>query len=161
MYRSGQIPEELGKTIIVPIFKNKGDSSRCENYRGVALLNHIAKIYERILERRARNIIEEQLGEEQYGYRKGRSVIDPIFALRTVIEKSWEFNVPLYGVFIDLQKAFDSIPRNKLWACLQNDFGVDGRLLKLLKPLKACMNPASVILEQDITTKSGLTSKQE
>ena len=105
------IPEDWGKTIIVLLYKGKGDSTKCENYRGIALINHIMKIYERILEKRARAIIEPQLGQEQYGYRKGRSVIDLIFALRMVVEKAWEFNVPIYGAFIDLRKAFDSIPR--------------------------------------------------
>ena len=34
-----------------------------------------------------------------------------IFALRQLIEKHWEFNKPLYIAFLDLEKAFDRIPR--------------------------------------------------
>ena len=109
MWRTGQLPEELGKTIIVPIYKGKGEKARCHNYRGIALISHITKVYERILEKRAREIIEPQLGEEQHGFRANRSTTDLIFTLRTIIEKSWEYNRPPYIAFIDLQKAFDRV----------------------------------------------------
>src|SRR5678816_4756499 len=67
-----------GKIVVLPIYKGKGVTGDCGNYRGIALLDHIAKVYERILERRLRAVIEIQLGEEQYGYRKGRSTSDPV-----------------------------------------------------------------------------------
>lgn len=120
--------EDWAKIIILPFYKNKGDSSKCENYRGISLLCHAAKLYEHILEKRARAIIEPKLGEEQYGYRADRSTSDLIFTLRMVIEKSWEFNKPLYVAFIDLEKAFDSVPRYLLWKCLDEVYGVNGRL---------------------------------
>src|ERR1044072_7219822 len=53
-WRRGRVPEEWGRTIIVPIDKRKGDSGVCENYRGISLINHIVKIYERMIERRLR-----------------------------------------------------------------------------------------------------------
>ena len=117
LYRAGEIPDEWGKTIIVPIFKMKGDAGKCENYRGIALIPHVTKLYERIIEGRTRARVEPILGEEQHGYRKNRSVTDLIFGLRIVMEKSWDFNQSLYIAFIDLQKAFDSIPRERLWEC--------------------------------------------
>ena len=123
-----EIAEDWGKMITLPLFKGKGDSSICSNYRGITLICHAAKLYERILEKRARCIIEPKLGEEQYGYRKNRSTSDLIFALRMITEKSWEFNRPLYVAFIDLEKAFDSVPRYKLWKCLDEEYEVNGRL---------------------------------
>ena len=42
----------------------------CDNYRGISLINHVTKLYERIIENRARALIEDRLGEEQFGYRK-------------------------------------------------------------------------------------------
>ena len=96
------------------------------------MINHITKVYERILEKRARNIIEGQLGEEQYGFRKNRSTIDLIFALRIIIEKSWEFNKAAYITFIDLQKAFDSVPREKVWKCLERRYSIRGKLKKAI-----------------------------
>ena len=87
------------------------------------------------MERRAREIIETKLGEEQYGFRKDRSTTDLIFALRLIIEKSWEFNRPAYLAFIDLQKAFDSVPREKLWKCLEENYGITGKLKRAIMSL--------------------------
>lgn len=65
-----KIPEEWGQAIICPIHK-KGDKTECHNYRGISLLSHAGKIYERILERRLRRRIEERILENQYGFRLG------------------------------------------------------------------------------------------
>lgn len=134
-WRDGVVPGRWGKIIVLPIYKGKGDTGECGNYRGIALLDHIAKVYERILEKRLRRRIEGQLGEEQYGYRKGRSTSDLLFALRIVLEKSWEFNKTVYIAFLDLKKAFDSVPRNTLWRMLGEVYGVEERLRKAIMSL--------------------------
>lgn len=108
----------VGKAIICPIFKNKGDRLKCENYRGISLLNHAAKIYESIIERRLRVYADQQLGPWQHGFRANRSTTDMVFTLRRIMDKHWEYNKPLYIAFIDLEKAFDSVPRTKLWNTL-------------------------------------------
>ena len=58
-WKQGRIPEDWGKgcqCVICPVFKNKGDRAECGNYRGISLLPHITKIYERILERTLRSL---------------------------------------------------------------------------------------------------------
>ena len=61
--------------------------------------------------------------------------------MRHVIEKSWEYNRPLYIAFIDLEKAFDSIPRNWLWRCLGEVYRLDGRLGAAIKSTyEPCMS---------------------
>ena len=50
-----------------------------------------------------------------------------------VIEKSWEFDETLYVAFIDLEKAFDSMPRYLLWKCLDEVYGVEGRLIAAIQ----------------------------
>src|ERR1700755_73602 len=100
---------------MVPIYKRKGDTGVCNNYRGVTFFDHLAKTYERVLERRLRMVIEPKLGEEQYGYRKNRSTTDLLFALRITLGKVWEFNKSVHIAFIDLRKAFDSVLRERLW----------------------------------------------
>ncbi len=130
-----RIPEEWGKTVIVPIYKGKKTKGECMKYRGISLINHAAKIHERILEKRIRTTIEPQLGEEQYGYRRDRSTIDLVFAMRIVIEKSWEYKRPVQTAFIDHKKALNSVPRAKLWKCLDEKYGVRGRLKRFLMSL--------------------------
>lgn len=134
-WREGEVPAEWGKSIIVPIYKKKGDSGQCNNYRGISLMDHIAKLYERMIECRLREIVEQSLGEEQHGYRKGRGTTDLIFSLRQVVEKAYEYNVDLFIVFIDLQKAFDSVPRGRLWTCIETEYRVGGRLMRAMKSL--------------------------
>ena len=133
IWRTGKPPKEWTRSIICPIFK-KGDKTECKNYRGISLLTHVGKMYEGILERRLRAVLEDRLGEWQYGFRPGRSIVDLVFSLRMVIEKAWEWDRPQYIAFIDLEKAFDCIPREKLWKVLEEQhYQVPAMLLRAIK----------------------------
>jgi hypothetical protein len=48
--------------------------------------------------------------EEQVGFRAGRSTIDYIFCLKELIEKKMSVDQPLHLLFVDLEKAYDSVP---------------------------------------------------
>ena len=69
--------------MIVPIFKEKGDIQDCGNYRGIKMISHTMKIWERVIDRRLRE--ETTIGEEQFGFMPGRRTTDAIFAARQVI----------------------------------------------------------------------------
>ena len=49
------MPDEWALSVVVPIFKGKGDAMSCGAYRGVKLLEHAMKIVERVLEKRIRH----------------------------------------------------------------------------------------------------------
>src|SRR5678815_5513019 len=66
-------------------------------------------------------------------YRGGRSTTDLMFALRMIQEKTWEYNKKAYISFIDLKKAFDYVPREKMWRVLERDYEVIGRLIKAVR----------------------------
>jgi len=55
------------------------------------------------------------MGDYQNGFRVGRSVIDSIFVLKIINEKLWEYNQSVQYLFIDFQKAYDSLHRDTLW----------------------------------------------
>ena len=82
-------------------------------------MSHTGKIFCKILEKRLRTTLESQLSETQDGFRKNKGCTDSIFALRQLIEKSIEFNETLYLAFVDQEKAFDRVDRNKLWEILK------------------------------------------
>jgi len=63
--------------------------------------------------------IEKFMGDYQNGFRDGRSVIDNIFALKIINKKLWEYNQSVQYLFIDFQKAYDSIHRDMLWKCMK------------------------------------------
>ena len=117
-YSTRRIPEEWGKAEICQIYKQKRDYLKCENYRGISLMCHVAKLYEHVLEARLRRATEDKLGPWQHEFRKGVGTCDMICALRQLIEKHWQFNKTLYIAFLDLEKAFDRIQRGNLWQAL-------------------------------------------
>ena len=67
------MPEEWAWSVVIPIFKGKGDVKGCGAYRGVKLLKHAMKIVERVLERRIRKIVE--IDEMQFGFMPGKGTI--------------------------------------------------------------------------------------
>jgi sorting nexin-29 len=92
------------------------------------------KIYAKILNMRLSSIAERKLSEEQCGFRKGRSCTDGIFTTKLIIEKRREYNLPTYLLFIDYEKAFDRVDRNKLWTILNNK-GCPQHLINIIKVL--------------------------
>ena len=83
IFEKDKMPEEWRDSVIVPIFKEKWDIQDCGNYRGINIISHTMKIWERIIDRRLRP--ETSIGEEQFGFMPGRGTTDAIFAARQVI----------------------------------------------------------------------------
>ena len=83
---------------------------------------------------RLSGILMSKHSVDQAAYRKGFSVQDHIFVITQVIEKSREFNLPLWCVLIDYQKAFDSVEHPMLWRAL-SDLGVPSGYIALLQSL--------------------------
>ena len=66
------IPEEWRTSTITPIYKQKGDPLECNNFRGITLLSHTLKLWERVVESRLRkmvNISENSMGSNQESQR--------------------------------------------------------------------------------------------
>lgn len=78
----------------------------CDKWRRIAPVN---KVFCSVILNRIRSALYGVLREEQAGFRRGRGCIDQIFTLRNIIEKSLEWNYPLFLNFIDFKKAFDSL----------------------------------------------------
>ncbi|KAI5624691.1 hypothetical protein C0J50_15497 [Silurus asotus] len=79
-----RMPEEW-RSVLVPIFKHKGDVQSCSNYRGINLISHTMKLWERVVEARLRE--EVTICEQQYGFMPRKSTTDALFALRMLMEK--------------------------------------------------------------------------
>ena len=109
------IPDEWKTSVIVPIFTGKGDVMSCRSYRGVKLLEHAMKIVERVLERRIQTLVN--LNKMQFGFMPGKETVDAIFIVRRMQEEYQKKDKKLYTCFVDMEKAFDRMPRKVMeWA---------------------------------------------
>ncbi|KAH1238778.1 LINE-1 retrotransposable element ORF2 protein [Glycine max] len=109
--RSKRMLEEWRRSTLVPIYKNKGDIQNCANYRGIKLMSHTMKLWERVIERRLRK--ETQVTENQFGFMPGRSTMEAIYLLRRVMEQYHMDQQDMHLIFIDLEKAVSTSVRTQ------------------------------------------------
>ena len=123
------VPECLCKGIIHPIFKAgaKGDPS---NYRGITVTPVLSKLFAMILEARLSEWAECSgiRADGQAGFRKGHRTVDHMYTLRALITQAKRSKSKLFCCFVDFKKAFDSIPRERMWQVLAG-LGLEGPLL--------------------------------
>ncbi|KAK3570239.1 hypothetical protein QTP86_017140, partial [Hemibagrus guttatus] len=129
---SERMPEEWRRSVLVPIFKNKGDVQSCSNYRGIKLMSHTMKLWERVVEARLRKVVE--ICEQQYGFMPRKSTTDAIFALRILMEKHRDVQRELHCVFVDLEKEYDRVPREELWYCMRKS-GVAEKYVRVVQDM--------------------------
>ena len=109
------VPQNWKDSLIITIYKNKGDKSECGNSRGISLLSVAGKIMAKVLLKRlVRHVSEELMPETQCGFRQNRSTTDMIFVARQTLEKCREQYKDLHMCFVDLSKAFDTVERGLL-----------------------------------------------
>ena len=88
LIETGVYPDEWCRAIIFPIYK-KGDVNIPDNYRGISLLSCVSKVFTKILNNRLVSWadVNEKMYDVQAGFRKGKSTIDHIFVLQSLIDK--------------------------------------------------------------------------
>ena len=135
MYETGDYPRSWGDSIISPIFK-KGDVNDAQNYRGITLINILAKIYSQLLLNRLTNWTRkyEKITDNQFGFQKNKSTTDCVFLLHSIISKVLNSGEKLYCVFIDYEKCFDKIDRSHLWQKLLTE-KVSCKLVKAIRSM--------------------------
>ena len=135
VWKEEKVPEAWKRGIIIKLPK-KGDLTDCGNWRGINLLSIVSKLFCRVLLNRIKDSIDKNLREEQAGFRAGRSCVDQIFVLRTIIEQSLEWNSSTYINFIDFEKAFDSVHHETMWKILWS-YGFPVKIINILKDMYA------------------------
>ena len=104
------------------------------NFRGLKLIDQVLKIVERILE----TVIRSQISIDsmQFGFMPGRGTTDAIFILRQLHEKYLGKKKNLYFAFVDLEKAFDRVPRSVLWWSMRK-LGIDEWIIRAVQAMYA------------------------
>lgn len=128
-----QFQKNWGEMSAVMLYK-KGAETNPENYRQITLVNNIAKLFTQIIYAR---MVEwsnklNLIPESQAGFRRGRSCLDNIFTLLSVIQiHLYKPKAVLYAIFIDFKGAFPSVSHSLLWRKLSK-LGLSQKLIKII-----------------------------
>ena len=114
--------------------KKKPQATNFSNQCTISLIAHTAKIVAKKLRRRVEEKIEDVLGEDQFGFRRGKGARDAIGMLRVISERTLEIDEELYVCFIDWQKAFDRVNWTKSMQILHGT-GIDWHERRLISNL--------------------------
>ena len=132
--RDGKVPNDWAESFIVCLYKGKGDALDRGNNRGLKLTEQAMKILERIVDGLIRQVVS--IDDSQFGFVPGRGTTDAIFVVRQLQEKYLAVNKRLYMAFVDLEKAFDSVPRKVIWWALRK-LGVEEWIVRLVQGMYA------------------------
>ena len=102
---------------LITLFK-KGNKLDCNNYRGISIMNTLAKIYDMLLMNRLSRWCS--IDKCQAGAQRGRGCIEQIMALRLLIDFVKYKKRKLYVLFVDYSKAYDKVPRRKMLSYLKS-----------------------------------------
>ena len=142
-----KIPSSWLNSKIIRIYKGKGTKGKCSSERGITLSSNVGKTFERIINHRLENIVN--VTDEQAGGRKGKSTVDHIAALQTIIEWNKQEKKPTYITFLDVTKAYDKAWIKAIMYVLEK-VGLKDRLWRIVDYLNKNLNA-------NIETKYGLT----
>ena len=130
VFYNGVIPTDWQESFILNLYKGKGDALELENYLGLKLTDQVMKLLERVLDSFIREMVD--IDAMQFGFVPGRGTTDAIFIIRQLQEKYIAANKPLYFAFVELEKAFDRVPRKVLWWALRS-LGVEEWAVRVIQ----------------------------
>ena len=132
-FLTGEFPSILKFAKVIPIFK-KGDQQDCSNYRPISLLSNINKIFEKTLHYRLKKFLDKHqcLYKKQFGFRNAHSTNHALISITEEIRRALDNNEFSCGVFLDFQKALDTVNHTILLQKLET-YGVRGLAQNLFK----------------------------
>lgn len=123
-------PKEWKECHICSLFK-KGNRKDPNCYRALSVTSSLSRLWGKLIQKRLRHEIGTAIGEDQSGFTPGRSCVDNLYTLQQVMEKKRNKDQELHIAFIDLKKAYDNVPRNKLIHTLKA-IGTSNYLIRII-----------------------------
>jgi hypothetical protein len=153
-FSTGVVPDVLKIAKIIPIYK-KDDRNKPGNYRPISLLSIFDKILEKLMYKRLSSFLEMNkfLYEYQFGFRKNHSTVHAVMEVIDAIYEHCDNNEITMGIYIDLQKAFDTVNHEILIQKLEN-CGVRGTVLEWFSNYLSNRKQYTVLLNNESTLES-------
>ena len=148
-FRNGELSNSQKQAVITLLEKPGKDRQQIKNWRPISLLNHDYKILTKALSLRIRKVLPSIINSNQSGYVDGRYIGDSIRLIQDVMEYSKLQKLSGMLLFIDFQKAFDSVEFDFIAKTLSR-FNFGKNLIKWLKVLYK--NATSCIINNGITS---------
>ena len=115
----------------IKMLPKSGDLLDPGRWRSITLLDAASKIMSTILTLRLNKILKKEGLENQNGFTPGRGTTDGSFCVRTMLAKRHEHGQETWAYFLDLVKAFDTVPREAMLVVL-GKFGVPPRMVGVI-----------------------------
>lgn len=133
VFDEGKYPDKLKMAHVAPIFKS-GDKHSEKNYRPISILPSLNKIFEIVLLERLKEFADKNSLQDphQFGFSTNSSTESALIELVNTIHKHLDKKRLVIAVFLDVSKAFDTIPHEILYLKLEN-YGIRGKALDLIK----------------------------
>lgn len=128
---SGKFPKSWRTSFLIPIFKS-GDKSNINNYRGVAILSAVPKLFEKLVTDKLYEAIISHIDVNQHGFVKGRSTTTNLTYYTSYILLNMERGNQIDSIYTDFSKAFDRVDHNLLIFKLER-LGIKGALLNWVR----------------------------
>ena len=113
--KEGVVSFEWKEANIIPLFK-KGSKNKSENYRPVNLTSVICKLLERLIKDHMVDFLvrHKLLNSSQHGFLKARSCLTNMLCFLEEITKWTDKGSPENIIYLDVQKASDKVPHQRL-----------------------------------------------